>query len=706
MISNELPPSLEANPRLDQWLAFVPDGCVRVSTGKVELGQGILTVLAQIAAEELDVAPERIRIVSGSTRDGPNELYTSGSLSVSSSGSALRLVCADVRRLFLQRAGELLSCAPERLSVDDGRVLLDGRTTEHDYWSLSGAVDLARPWSSLARVKDPAEFRLIGRNLPRLDLPEKIAGGAFIHDFSPGHLVHARVIHQPWRDAVLAGFDEAALRRKVRADIEIVREGNFLAVLSDDEAVAEAAVTTAQPLCVWEGGSRIPDDAGEVPWLRSQAADVRVLSVGAGDSSGGSHRAVYARPYLAHGSIAPSCALALYQDGRLSVWTHSQGVFPLRAALAGVLQLAPDAITVEHRQGAGCYGHNGADDVAFDAALIATRRPGRLIRVQWTRADELSHSPFGAAMAVEASADLDPQGRPVDWTLEIWSGPHGQRPGMGGLPNLEGAFALPDAGPRPRVHDVPDSSGGGAARNAVSLYDLPSQRVVVNFLPEVPVRSSSLRSLGAFLNVFAIECFIDELAELAGADPIAYRLSLLSDQRAREVLEAVRDLSGWNDEPHGPEASAARAKGVAFSRYKNRAGYAAVVAEVEVEEEVRVTRVWAASDAGLVINPDGASNQIEGGIIQAASWTLKEAVRFADGRPSTVSWDEYPILRFSDVPEIHIRHIDRPGEPPLGVGEVAQGPTAAAIANAAARALGVRFRELPLTRERILAAIS
>jgi nicotinate dehydrogenase subunit B len=245
MTSNVLPPSLEANPRLDQWLAFAPDQSVRVSTGKVELGQGILTVLAQIAAEELDVEPERIRIVSGRTQDGPNEVYTSGSLSVSNSGSALRLICAEVRRLFLEHAAGLLSCELDLLSISDGRVMLDGGATDHDYWSLSGGVDLARPWSGLAPVKDPAAFRVIGRDIPRLDLPAKISGGAFIHDFAPGKLVHARVIHQPWRDAVLVKFDEAVLQRKVRSKIEIFREGNFLALLSDDEAAVEAAVPIA-----------------------------------------------------------------------------------------------------------------------------------------------------------------------------------------------------------------------------------------------------------------------------------------------------------------------------------------------------------------------------------------------------------------------------------------------------------------------------
>jgi hypothetical protein len=608
---------------------------------------------------------------------------------------------------MLRQAAENLACDSDLLSIENGIIIQNRVPTKHDYWTLAPYVDLARSASGLAQIKTPDAFRLIGQSLPRLDLPAKLKGGSFIHDFTPGEVMHARVLHQPWRGASLTGFDEETFRRKACSRIEILREGNFLALLSSDEYAAEVAIAIAQPLCAWESGSPIPTDAGEVNWLKRQPADSRVISHGIAPDEDyrGSHRALYSRPYLAHGSIAPSCALAIFDNGQLTVWTHSQGVFPLRKALSDVLHLDPELINVEHRQGAGCYGHNGADDAAFEAAFIATRRPGQLVRVQWTRADELTASPMGAAMAIEASADTDSDGKPANWTLEIWSGPHGQRPGMGGFPNLEGAYALPDPAPRPRLKDVPDSSGGGAARNAYALYDFPEQRSIVRFLPEVPIRSSSLRALGAFGNVFAIECFMDELAEIAGVDPIEYRLSLLSDYRARDVIAAVRDLSDWNRRTQ-EEASSTRAMGIGFSRYKNKAAYAAVVAEVEIEEHVRVSRVWAVSDAGLVINPDGASNQVEGGIIQAASWTLKEAVQFSEGRTSSISWDEYPILRFSEVPEVRVRFIDRPEEPSLGVGEVAQGPTAAAIANATAQALGVRIRNLPLTRERILAAIS
>ena len=355
-----------------------------------------------------------------------------------------------------------------------------------------------------------------------------------------------------------------------------------------------------------------------------------------------------------------------------------------------------------HRQGAGCYGHNSADDAAFDAAFVAMRTPDRTVRVQWTREDEFSAAPMGSAMVVGLRAVLDANSRPADWTIDIWSPVHAQRPGMNGRANLLGAEALPDAPPpAAEINDVADDAGGGATRNGQALYDLPRHKLVHHLLPDVPVRTSSLRGLGAFANVFAIESFMDELAEIAGEDPVAYRLSLMSDPRARAVIETAAGMGDW----FGTPARDGRARGFGFARYKNRAAYAAVVAEVEVDEQVRLIRVWAAVDAGLVINPDGAANQIEGGIIQAASWTLKEGVRFADGRVASDSWESYPILRFSEVPEIDIRFIDARHQPTLGLGEASLGPTAAAIGNAVARALGRRIRALPLTRERIMATL-
>ena len=413
-------------------------------------------------------------------------------------------------------------------------------------------------------------------------------------------------------------------------------------------------------------------------------------------------QARYSRPFLTYGSIGPACALAEFKDGALKVWSHCQGPSIMRDWIARALGLETAQVTVFHRQGSGAYGHNTADDAAFDASYIATRMPGRTVRVQWPREDEFLAAPISPAMTIEMRAVLDAGNKPADWTIEIWSPPHAQRPGMNGNANFTGAEALPNAPALKELNDIPDERGGGATRNSIPIYDLPQHRLIHHMLPHAPLRTSSLRGLGAWANVFAIESFIDELAEAAGEDPVTYRLSLLSDPRPRRVVETAAQMSGWFDKRDLGEG---RALGFGFARYKNIASFAAVVVEVEVDEDVRLKRIWCAADAGLVITPDGARNQIEGGIIQGASFVMRERVRFEGGKVSTSTWADYPILRFSDIPEIDIQLIDNPNEPTLGLGEASVGPTGAAIGNAVARALGKRIRDLPMTREQIMATL-
>jgi CO/xanthine dehydrogenase Mo-binding subunit len=704
VISNTLPQSLVDNPRLSQWVSFAKKGRVRVGSGKVEIGQGILTALTQIAAEELDVTPEQLHLVSGETDISPAEGFTSGSYSIAVGGASIRLVCAEVRSLFLERIAQTLGCPVAELSIEQGKFLRAGKDTGRDYWTIAGDVDLDRRATGGAPTKPPSAYRIVGRSMPRVDLPAKLSGTAFIHDIMPDGVVHARVLRPPWRGARLAALDETAVRRAATGPIDILREGDFVAFTAQSETAIMRAAEAARTLARWEGGEPAPAGVGEPDWLMAQPAHSRTVDTGLSGpaAKGRVVEARYSRPFLTYASIGTSCALAQWQDGALKVWSHCQGPAVLRDWIARALGLERAQVTVLHRQGAGAYGHNTADDAAFDAAFIATRMPGRTIRVQWSREDEFAAAPISTAMAIKLRAVLDADNRPADWTIEIWSAPHAQRPGMNGNSNLIGAEALPNAPPRNPLNDVPDERGGGATRNATAIYDLPRHRLIHHMLPHVPLRTSSLRGLGAWVNVYAIESFIDELAQLAGEDPVSYRLSLLSDPRARRVVETAAQMSGWFERR---DLGDGKARGFGFARYKNLASFAAVVVDVEVADEVRLERVWCCADAGLVINPDGAKNQLEGGIIQGASFVMKERVRFEDGRVATASWEDYPILRFSEIPEIDIQLIDAPNEPALGLGEAAVGPTGAAIGNAVARALGTRVRDLPLTRERIAATL-
>jgi CO/xanthine dehydrogenase Mo-binding subunit len=413
-------------------------------------------------------------------------------------------------------------------------------------------------------------------------------------------------------------------------------------------------------------------------------------------------RATYSRPFLAHASIAPSCGLARWNTGdRLEVWSHSQGITPLRDAIATTLGLDPAAVTVEHVEGAGCYGHNAADDAAFDAVLLARAVPGRAVQVQWSRQDELSWAPFGSAMTADVEATLDAAGRLTSWTYDVWSQGHTARPGYGGgVPGLLAATTMARPASYPAAVDPPVTSGAGTLRNAVPGYDVGRRQVTGHRLLTPSVRSSALRALGAYLNVFAIESFMDESAELTGQDPLEFRLAHLADQRGRRVLQAAATTAGW-----GTPLPDGVGRGLGYARYKGRGAYCAVVAEVSAETDVRVRRLFAAVDVGRVVNPDGVRNQIEGGATQATSWTLKERVRFDRRRVTSVDWETYPILRFTEAPEIAVEIVTDPNTPPLGAGEAAQGPTAAAIANAVAAAIGVRVRDLPLTREAVVRAI-
>jgi CO/xanthine dehydrogenase Mo-binding subunit len=520
-------------------------------------------------------------------------------------------------------------------------------------------------------------------------------------------MLFGRVLRPPSRRAVLLSVDDAAARA-VPGVVAVVRDGSFLGVVAEREENALRALAALRAASTWQEADSLPDERDLASFLTSAPAEETVLAdttSGPAPASGARRvRARFTRPFLAHGSIAPSAGLALWEGGRLTVWTHSQGVFKLRAAICRSLGLAADDVVVRHVEGAGCYGHNAADDAAYDAVLLARAVPGRPVQVVWTREDELAWGPLAPAMVVEIEAEADAGGRVCCWRQDVWSNGHASRPASPGFPPLLAATTVADPEPEPPAGDPPMQNGGGSGRNAVPFYDLPEQFVRTHRLQTMPLRTSAMRALGAHLNVFAIESVVDELAGLCGADPVAYRLGMLGDERAREVLRAAAERAGWPGAPARRRLEG-HGLGVGVARYKNRGAYCAVVAEVEAEAELRVRRLTVAVDVGLVINPDGVVNQIEGGALQALSWTVKEQVRFDARTVTSRTWEEYPILTFSEVPPVEVVLLDRPDQPSLGAGEASIGPTAAAIGNALAAAIGVRVRTLPLTPENIVAAI-
>jgi CO/xanthine dehydrogenase Mo-binding subunit len=699
--ADALPPTLAANPRLGDWLRIGPDGSVEVRSGKVELGQGILTALAQMAAEELDVDVHRIRMTATATDLSPDEGMTAGSLSIQQSGAALREVCAEARDLYLAVAAEKLAVPKEDLVVDDGRIVSsDGTATS--YWELADDTVLDRPATGGAKPKPDSDYRVVGTDVSRIDLPDKLAGRPrYVHDLHFDGMRYGRVVRPPSRGATLTALD-AAPTLALPGVVAVVRDGDFVGVVAEREEVALRAAERLRADANWDVRATLPDEDDLPAFLTQATAETTVLADGSpsGVAAQRSSSATYHRPFIAHGSIAPSCAVALAEHEELQIWSHSQSVYNLRSEIARELGMRPEQLVVRHVEGAGCYGHNGADDAAMDAALLALAAPGRPVQVVWSRADELGWAPLGTAGVVRVSADTADDGTVLSWRHEIWSGSFISRPGMTEPPAFLGTSHRARAAIQSNA-EPPLERGGGTRRNAVPGYEFPAYEVVNHLIPQMPLRTSALRSLGAHLNVFAAESFMDELAAEAGRDPLEFRLAHLSDPRAMAVLEAVARRSKWGDS----QGSDSIGHGIGYARYKNSSAYCAVVAEVEAVEHVRVRRLTMAVDAGLVISPDGAANQIEGGAIQATSWTIKERVRFDRYDITSDTWETYPILRFSEVPAVDVELVAGNGNPPLGVGECAQGPTTAAIGNAVFDALGVRVRSLPLTPEQIVAAI-
>lgn len=686
--------SLKTNPFLDAWIKITPEGKVTVFTGKVELGTGVRTALLQVAAEELDMAPSLITFLMADTGASPDEGLTAGSHTMADSGSALLNAAAQVRGLLVDAAAKHFGVDASALAASDAVIhARDGRTMT--FGEAVGLVDLHRSASSSSPLKDPKTFRTIGTALPRLDIPSKVTGGAsYVQDMQLPGMLHARVVMPPVYDAKLLAYDEAAIT-KMPGVVRIVRNGSMLAVVAQGEWQAVVAQRALSASAQWSPGRALPDpatvhrDLKQIATQQIKIADHHAPMAPAAKTV----NARFIKRYLLHGSIGPSCAVAHLDGDQLTVWTHSQGVYPLRDALAEMLSMQKENVRCIHAEGSGCYGHNAADDAAAHAALIAAAMPGHPVRVQWMREQEHTWDHFTPAMVTEVKASIDASGKIVDWRYALWSSSHNERIVNAGrlLPArmLEKPFVSAPSTPMLQPE-------GGGDRNAIPLYMLPNIEVLNHFSPTMPLQTSAMRSLGAHTNVFAIESVMDELAHMAGIDPVEFRLRHLDDSRAKDVIRLAAKQFGW------PRAPRARNRGVgfAFAKYKNLMGYVAIAVEVSVEPEtglVKLEQAVAAVDCGQVVNPDGVRNQIEGGIVQSASWTLHEELRYDTHRIRSFDWGTYPILRFSSVPaRIEVHLIDRPGAPFLGTAEASMGPTAGALVNALFDATGKRVREMPL----------
>ncbi len=684
-------------PAGDGLIRIAPDGGIVVLTGKVELGTGVATALAQLVADELDVPAARVTTVMGDTALTPDQGTTAGSKTIQVTGVRYRQDAANLRRALLIAASTRMEVSPADLETVDGGVRVVGqpdRTIPYQDLAREIAVD---PDESPAAFMTRSVGSAIGVSAPRVDLPAKLTGGdAFIHDLRLPGMLHGRVVRPHRR--ITAGIGgrvvevDASRLNGMPGIVAVVRRENFVGVVAERE---EQAIEAAQAIRIrWEGLTPLPDQDAGFERLRHVPATIeRIVQAGNAtaeiDGAALVHRATYRQAWQAHASMGPSCGVADVGQDAATVWSSSQHVHALAPALAPLIGLAPSQVRVIYREGSGCYGQNGSEDASADAAILS-HAVGKPVRVQWSRQDEFAWEPKGPAMLSDLAAGLDASGRIVGWRREVFTPTHSNRPGGDPARLLAGQLVDPSLVPVPRRN-------GGGNRNAPCDYAIPDVDIAVNWVPETPIHQSSLRSLGGFHNATANEIFMDELAHLSGSDPVAFRLRHLDDRRAIAVIEAASARAGWG-EPLVASDGIRRGRGIAYARYENEYAYVATVAEVAVAAdtgEIRVERAIVAHDCGLIVNPDGVRNQVEGNTIQGISRALYEEVTWDVDGITSLTWREYRILGFPEAPEIEVVLIDRPDEPPLGAGEPAICTAAAAVSNAVFAATGIRLRDVP-----------
>jgi CO/xanthine dehydrogenase Mo-binding subunit len=667
--------------QIDAWLQILEDGSVRVLTGKMELGQGLTVAMQQVAGEELNTPPEKIKIVLADTGLTQNEGYTAGSRSMERSAMQVRRAAAAAKALLISVAAEQWNLAAGQIEVKDGQVIRLDNNEKISFKDLLADRQLEGGIPDDVALKPKEQYEWVGEPIPHPDMEKIVRGEAlYVQDMHFPGMVHARVVKPKVYGAQLSSRPQEV--QQMPGVLQVIQNGSFLVVLAEEEFQAVQAMKALAEGSEWSVERALPKVDSWADYMEE-----------AGGASGlntrnATHAAVYSKPYTMHGSIGPSCAIALYEEGQLHIWSHTQGVYPLRSSVSDLTGLAEENIRVSGVRGSGCYGHNGADDVAADAALLAMAYPGKHIRLQWQRENEHQWEPYGSAMRMELAATLTSDGKISSWDYHLWSDGHSTRP-RGDAGNLVSSRYLE----QPFAFN-PGARVGGGTRNSEPYYDIPGARVQDHYV-KGPLRVSALRSLGAYANIFAIECFMEELAEKAEKDPLDFRIQHSTDERSIAVLQKLKELVQNETSGEG------EGMGFGFSRYKNTASYCAVAAKVKVDlESKKVTplKMWAVIDAGETINPDGIKNQTEGGLIQAASWTLMEEVLFEADQVNSKDWSGYPILRYDAIPETEVHIIDRPELPALGAGEAAQGPGGAAIANAVYAACGKRVRELPVEK--------
>jgi nicotinate dehydrogenase subunit B len=692
---------------LDSFLAIDAGGRVTVYSGKVDLGTGVATALPQIVADELDVPFNRVKLVQGDTALTPDQGTTWGSLSIQIGGMQLRNAAATAKAALLDEAAKRLGAKKEDLKVVNGVVSAGNKRIS--YGELIGGksfalkLDHAKP----AAGKVPKDYKFVGRPVPRVDIPDKVTGRfIYMQDFRVPDMLHGRVIRPPAIGATLESVDETSIK-DVAGVVRVVRQGNFIGVVAESEW---GAIKAAEKLkASWSKSQTLPEATKLWDEVRTSKVVKDEVTSNVGNTAealaqAGAKmlKATYDFAIHTHGSIGPSCAVAAFKDGQLTSWSASQATHNLRKQLATMFGMPVESVRCIYIEGSGCYGRNGHEDAAADAALLA-KEVGRPVRVQWSRADEHGWDPKGPPTLVDLRAAVDGAGVVTAWESEFFI-PQ-QTAGSFLVPLVAATLAGLPAGD--------DVAPGNIFQNSAIPYKFANVKTVCRRLATTPFRPSWIRTPGRMQNTYANECFIDELAAAANADPVEFRLKYLdsNDKRGIEVLNRAAALAKWDKRPspkRDQRGDVVTGRGVAYCKYELVRTYIAAVAEVEVKRstgEIRVTKFYLAHDCGQIINPDGLRNQLDGNVIQTISRTLIEELKYDRAAVTSLDWESYPILRFPQIPELVYDLIDRPNERPWGAGEPAAAVVPSAISNAVFDAIGVRLRSVPFRPDKVTAAM-
>jgi CO/xanthine dehydrogenase Mo-binding subunit len=683
---------------VDGFIAVNGDGSVTIFSGKVDLGQGLRIAIPQMAAEELGIGVERIAMLEGDTALTPDQGATAGSSGIIRGGVQIRQAAATAREALIGLASARSGKPAMDLDIVDGEVRPKAGGAGIRIAELVGDKRFNIKVDAKAKLRDPASYRVVGKPMARPDIPGKVSGRhMYVHDLVVDGMLHARVVRPPAVGASLVSLDEASVQSI--PGVRVVRIKDFLGVVAADEwdAISAARLLRAR----WSESATLLGSDGVRTWMKSGPFEGDETLVRKGDAKQAladakKVSAEFYWPVQSHASLGPSCAVADVRDGKATVWSASQATHRFRETISKALAMPKDAVRIVYLDGAGCYGMNGHDDAATDAALLskAVRRP---VRVQWSREDEHGFDPKAPPQLLALEGSVTGDGKIGAWRTEMWI-----PKATASLPNMP-LLALDAAG----IAQTPGITTGLISQNGDPPYAVPHQEVLVHWLKGAPLRPSNFRAPGKVANCFAVESFTDMLAAAAERDPVEFRLQGLTDPRAIEVIRRTAALIGWQSRGATTPRTTGSGRGFAYIHYKHNESYVAVAMEADVDKSsgaIRVRRVACAHDCGLVINPSALTAQIEGNILQTLSRTLLEEVAFDRSRVTSVDWASYRILRFPDAPEVLVDIVSRPTEPPLGAGEAAATPVPAALANAVFDAVGLRLTTVPFTRDRVRAA--